>query len=183
MLRKAAQVTGAALIAAVLVTGCGGGKGDKGGKGLIGGQQGSGQTDSGKSAATGGDSGDSTGGSTATSTGGSSTGGTTGGGSTGGTPDGSYVSQSGGQTRSFYFHGSVVGFAPKFGTSCTGSYSAPTVTLTCPDGSTDWNSGKVTVNNGGESVTVRWDASGQEDTFTKLGGSNAGGLPTPPPLS
>ncbi|KUJ65835.1 hypothetical protein ACZ90_42450 [Streptomyces albus subsp. albus] len=178
MLRKAAQVTGAALIAAVLVTGCGGDKDDKGGKGLIGGQQGSSQSGGSTGGSTGGSStgGSSTGGDT-TSTGGSSTGG-----STGGTPDGSYISQSGGQARSLYFHGSVVGFAPKLGTSCTGDYTNQTLKLTCPDGSTDFATGKVTVNDGGSSLTVHWDATGEENTFTKLGGSTTGSVPSAPSL-
>ncbi|MFE7673652.1 hypothetical protein ACFU5N_15725 [Streptomyces albidoflavus] len=51
--------------------------------------------------------------------------------------------------------------------SCAGTYQAQTLSLKCADGSTDRTSGKAELSGDGDSLTVSWEASGEE-TFRRV---------------
>ncbi|WP_431042821.1 hypothetical protein ACQUSR_13560 [Streptomyces sp. P1-3] len=147
-MRKAAQITGAALIAAVLVTGCSSSNDDKDDKKspIAGGQS---------NAPAGGD---------------------------GSTASGTYISQAAGSRPvSLVITGDKAAIAGPH--LCQGTYSNNMLMLQCSDGNTDRTKGKVTVSDGGKTVTVDWDALSENDTFTRTGDMPTGGVPTGVPTN
>ncbi|MFF4223008.1 hypothetical protein ACFYZH_09080 [Streptomyces abikoensis] len=163
-MRKAVQITGAAAVAAVLMTGCGSSS-DKGGDK---------SKETGASAPATADSGKPTPGGAATSTPAQrvSAADLKGGWSKGKLSDQSLLILS--------FAGNKVGLSGK--TACSGTVvdNAQPVTLEithCQDGSTDYSKGTVKSFDG-KSLTIAW-ASGKEDTLTKAVGADGkpAGLP------
>ncbi|MEU3387572.1 hypothetical protein [Streptomyces albidoflavus] len=51
--------------------------------------------------------------------------------------------------------------------SCAGTYQARTLSLKCADGSTDRTDGKAELSGDGDTLTVSWEASGEE-TFRRV---------------
>ncbi|MFI9271759.1 hypothetical protein ACIGXM_13720 [Kitasatospora sp. NPDC052896] len=168
-MHRAAKFTGAALVSAVLISGCSGhgGSGDARPNGQAG-----------------------TDGPTATSSQPSPAGAPAAGAANGDSLDGVYTARTtDGPVGLFVHRGKAAVYSDNGKRACTGTISqdeAPaTLALNCADGNTDRAAGKIAPPSGG-SLVVSWD-SGKQDTFTRTGDASAlpdpaalgGGLPTP----
>ncbi|WP_159395183.1 hypothetical protein [Streptomyces albireticuli] len=167
-MRRAAQFTGAALVAAVLMTGCGSGGGDKDG-----GKKEAGAPSAAPSSPARGGVPDSKGGSSL---------------------DGVYAARSADGPVGLSVHqGKAALYADSGKRACTGTVGVDrkpvTFALTCADGNTDRASGKVERADG-KALVVSW-ANGGKDTFSRTGDASqlpdpaklgGGGLPAPTKL-
>ncbi|MCD9144966.1 hypothetical protein [Streptomyces albireticuli] len=166
-MRRAAQFTGAALVAAVLMTGCGSGGDKDGGKKEAGAPSAAPSPPAGDGAS---------------------------GGKGGSALDGVYAARSGdGPVGLSVYQGKAALYADSGKRACTGTVGVDkkpvTFTLTCADGNTDRASGKVDQADG-KTLVVSW-ADGRKDTFSRTGDAaqlpdpaklGGGGLPAPTKL-